>query len=93
MTIICKACNTDHADKYQRDEGCAVLRAEVRIASLYHNGGSASEIREAQGQRHEALGQLDKAKEMYAEAELFKQGIKPWEVRLPNYYAKKTEGN
>lgn len=66
--IICRACGTDHADKATRNEACKALDAEKRIAHLYHNGGSADEIREAQADREEALGNAEKAATFRAEA-------------------------
>lgn len=51
----CRVCKTSHGDLKNRDESCAVLAAEKRIADLYHNGGKASDIRYAQADREEAL--------------------------------------
>lgn len=75
--IICKACQTEHADKTTRDETCKVLEAEKRIADLYHNGGAAHAIRYAQADREDALGNVDKARTFRYEAAQLEQG-KTW---------------
>lgn len=69
----CRVCGTNHGDQTARDESCAVLGAEKRIAHLYHNKGKASEIRFAQADREEALGNLDRAQEYRTEARAYQE--------------------
>ena len=65
--IICPACHLDHL--VARPESCAAFQAELRISKLYHNGGTAAEIREAQADRAEATGQHEKAAMFRREAD------------------------